>query len=309
MVEKLPSYSVSGNVIDLTGTWGQKLYSVTARHVAGGDHDLNAAATTAGAFTIHGLTSGEYLLTASAMQMPSPSQKTQQQLFGYSTIRIADTDTRANIQVGFGAFVAGKIVTENPNGKSMTGVSIGLWPEESLFGDGPNWLHDNANQIGAFRITEVRPGNYDFDTFDNPGMYLKKTVCNGKDSTLLPLAIESGVNVTDCVITLATDSGAITGRVLNDDKPVRGERIIAIPEERSLRHLRRFTLIGTSDMSGGYQLTGVIPGDYLLFAVPPDENELYFDINFADRNLRDAERVTVKSNETKTVPLKATNPQ
>jgi len=53
----------------------------------------------------------------------------------------------------------------------------------------------------------------------------------------------------------------------------------------------------------------VIPGDYLLLAVPTDENETYFDIDFADRNQRDAERVSVKSGETKIVPLKPTAPQ
>lgn len=309
MVEKLPSYSVTGNVIDLTGTWGQKPYSVRAQHVAGGDREPNTAATSAGTFTIHGLTSGEYILTASAMQMPSPSQRTQQQLYGYTTIRVADTDTRANIQVSFGSYVAGRVVLENPNGKSVTGVSVGLWPGESPFGEGPSWQHDDVNQSGTFRITEVRSGNYDLDVFDNPGMYLKKVVCNGRDYTLLPITMDSSANVTDCVLTLATDAGAITGRVLDGDKPVRGQRIIAIPEERSLRHLQRFTAMGTTDANGGYHLSGVIPGDYLLFAVPPDENELYFDINFADRNLRDAERVSVKFNETKTVPLKPTLPQ
>ena len=53
----------------------------------------------------------------------------------------------------------------------------------------------------------------------------------------------------------------------------------------------------------------MIPGDYLLFAVPQDENETYFDINFADRNQQFAERVSVKSSETKTVALKPATPQ
>ena len=140
-------------------------------------------------------------------------------------------------------------------------------------------------------------------------MYLKKAICNGRDYTLLPLTIDSGATVSDCVLTLATDAGAISGQVLDGNKPIHGERIVAIPEDRSLRHLPRFTAIGTTDANGAYQLSGVIPGDYLLFAVPPDENELYFDINFADRNQRDAERVTVKSSEVKTVALKPTMPQ
>jgi hypothetical protein len=243
------------------------------------------------------------------MQLTQEPRKNSQQLFGYTTVRIADGDTRTNIQVSFGTYVAGKVVVENPKGQSLGGLYIGPTPADSLFGNGTNWLHDNVNQSGAFRVTDVRSGNYDLGTFDNPGMYLKKAICNGRDYTLLPMTIESGVNVNDCVLTLATDVGAITGRVVDGDKPVRGEKIIAIPEERSLRHLQRFTVIGTADANGVYQLSGVIPGDYLLFAVPADDNELYFDINFADRNLRDAERVSVKSNETKSVPLKPTSPQ
>jgi hypothetical protein len=311
LAEKLPSYSVAGNIIDLTGTGGQKQYTVRARHANGGDNEPNVTTSSGGTFTIHGLTSGDYLLEASATQTirESQSKTPQQLLFGYTIVRVADTDTRANIQVSFGAYVAGKVVAENPNGKSFSGITIGLWPDDSLFGDGPNWLNDGVNQNGAFRIAEVRSGNYDFDTFDNVGLYLKKAICNGRDYTLLPLTMDSGANVSDCVLTLATDAGAIGGQVLDDKKPVHGERIVAIPEDRSLRHLPRFTAFGTTDVNGAYQLSGVIQGDYLLFAVPPDENELYFDINFADRNLRDAERVTVKSGETKTVALKPTVPQ
>ena len=180
-LKSFQSYSVTGNVIDLTGSWGQKPYRVTAQHASGGDRQPNMAATTAGTFTIHGLTSGEYLLTASAMQLTQEPRKTSQQLFGYTTIRVADTDTRANIQVSFGAYVAGKVIVENPNGKSATGITIGLWPDDSLFGNGPNWLHDYVNQNGTFRITDVRTGSYNFGTLDNPGAYLKKAICNGRD--------------------------------------------------------------------------------------------------------------------------------
>jgi hypothetical protein len=46
-----------------------------------------------------------------------------------------------------------------------------------------------------------------------------------------------------------------------------------------------------------------------LFAVPPDDSESYFDIDFADHNQRDAERVSVKSGETKIVTLKPATSQ
>jgi hypothetical protein len=162
---------------------------------------------------------------------------------------------------------------------------------------------------GSFKIEYVPIGSYYFSTFGGSGIYLKQVVCNGKDYTFLPLAIEAGAGVNDCVLTMGTDSGVVKGQVLNGDKPAPGLTVIAIPQQRSLRHLDRFTITGKTDVNGGYQLSGVIPGDYLLFALRPDEGESYFDIDFADRNQQFAERVSVKSNETKTVALKPTTPQ
>jgi hypothetical protein len=126
---------------------------------------------------------------------------------------------------------------------------------------------------------------------------------------LLPLTVEPGVNVSDCVLVMATDVVTVKGQVLDGDKPVAGWTVVAIPEQRSLRHLERFTYTKLTNANGEYQLSGMIPGDYLLFAVPPDENETYFDVNFADRNLQFAERVSLKTGETKTVGLKPTAPQ
>jgi hypothetical protein len=64
-----------------------------------------------------------------------------------------------------------------------------------------------------------------------------------------------------------------------------------------------------TNANGEYQISGVIPGDYLLFAVPLNDDHSYFSIDFADRNQADAERVNVKAGDTKTVSLKPATPQ
>jgi hypothetical protein len=53
----------------------------------------------------------------------------------------------------------------------------------------------------------------------------------------------------------------------------------------------------------------MIAGDYIVVAVPEDDEPSHFQIDFADRNKRDAERVSVKSGDAKIVTLNPATPQ
>jgi hypothetical protein len=305
------AYSIIGNIIDVTGSAGSRQYRITADRVYGGDASRPSTTSVRGTFNLQGITPGEYLLrAASTLTGPSAQMNGQpREVFGMLIARVSDGDARVNIQVSPQAEVNGRILIENSKGQSNAGILVAFWPQLPIFGSGSNTLNNMTDRNGAFKIQYLTSGNYDFGTFDAPGMYLKKAVCNGKDHTLLPLNIESGIGVSDCVLTMATDAGMIRGQVLDGEKPVPGEIVVAIPEDRELRHLDRFTVIVKTNANGEYRLLDVIPGDYLLFAVAPDESESYYDINFADRNLRDTERVSVRSSETKIAPLKPTSPQ
>jgi hypothetical protein len=311
LVVAAPTYSVSGNIIDTSGSGGPKQYSVALMHVNGGDSAPNVALSTGGSFVIRGVASGEYLLWARAMEN-NPSVQTKgplRELAGFTTVRVPDNDVRANIQIGYGADVSGTIILENSTGQSVSGIEISLWNEIMNRLIIWNSLANTTDANGAFRIMGVPSGSYDFSMWETSGMYFKKIVCNGKDFTLVPLTIEPGAGASDCVVTLGTDAGVIMGRVLDREKPVVHQMVVAIPEDRSLRSVGRFTITGNTNSNGEYQLSGVIPGDYLLFAVGPDEVQTYFEIDFAERNLASAERVGVKSGETKTVLLKRATSQ
>ena len=305
------SYSISGNIIDATGSAGKRRYEVTVHRVNTGERAAPSTLTMDGTFAVLAMTPGDYLLTASSTLQGPDSQLNGQprDVSGFAIAHVADGDAHVNIQVNPEAEVSGKVLIENPKGQTTSGMLIALWPQLPILGTGPNMIHSEIDRNGAFKIQYLPSGTYDFGSFDASGMYLKKIICGGKDYTLLPITIESGVSVTDCSVTLGTDAGVVKGQVLDGEKPMSGLTVVAIPEQRSLRHLDRFTVIGRTNANGEYQLPGVIPGDYLLFAVPADEGESYFDLDFADRNQRDAERVSVKSGETKTVQLKPTTPQ
>ena len=80
--------------------------------------------------------------------------------------------------------------------------------------------------------------------------------------------------------------------------------VVAVPQSIALRRIARYTVTANTDANGGFQISGMVPGDYLVFAVPKDDEQSYFQIDFADRNQRDAERVSVKSGDAKTITLK-----
>ena len=101
----------------------------------------------------------------------------------------------------------------------------------------------------------------------------------------------------------------MTGQVLDSNKPAPDMVVVAIPQSLALRRIARYTVTANTDTNGAFKISGMVPGDYLVFAVPKDDEQSYFQIDFADRNQRDAERVSINSGDTKTVTLKPATSQ
>jgi hypothetical protein len=238
-----------------------------------------------GSFELHGLSPGEYTLTA---MTTSNGWEVEE---GYVSVRIMDSNVRANIEIGRASEVRGKV--EAPAGLSLAGKQIVL----------------QTNVYHPFDIGNVPPGEYTLAVMESAGSaeltYLKKARCRGKDYALQPLILAVGT-VLDCDIAMANDTGLVGGQVMEGEKPAAGLVVVLIPESRELRRIPRYTLTGKTDAAGRYQIVGAIPGDYLLFAVPPSEDHAYFALDFADRNQDKAEHVTLGAHDTQVVNLKPT---
>jgi protocatechuate 3,4-dioxygenase beta subunit len=313
------TYTITGTVIDTTDLPGPRRYSVSAVHTSeGGNFAVGSQASTDGTYTIRGVPSGDYLLTARAMQTGPPPQTagpngtitmTLRQYSGTAMVRVADNDAHANIQIGPTAEVDGKIAIENSTGQSISGIRVNLQMQTPGAGNGAGNSTAPADQNGVFKFQNLQTGSYFFSVAGRTDVYLKQAVCNGRDYTFQPMTVDSGMTIADCSLTLATDTAVMKGQVYDSDKPVPNLVVVAIPQSMALRRIARYTVTANTDANGAFQISGMVPGDYLVFAVPKDDEQSYFQIDFADRNQRDAERVSVKSGDAKTVTLKPATSQ
>ena len=316
-VPALQAYTISGNVVDATGADASKRYVINLTHT---DVGLVRSETAEpdGSFTMRGVPSGDYILTAMAMQTvriatsgPTPLTQGVRQTrpaVGTVSVRVADGDARVVIPIGQTGEVDGKLLVENWAGDSVSGIRISL-QNQTARGIGASNYNDSTSDSGSFTFQDVQPGNYAFALNGRSKFYLKQALCSGRDVTLQPLVVDFGAAVGDCVLTVGKDIGGINGQVIDGTKLATNAVVVAIPRERSLRALARYTVTGNTDQNGNFQLSGVIPGDYLLFAVPRDDEQKYFEIDFADRNQQIAQTVSIKPNETKTMTLKVGLPQ
>jgi uncharacterized GH25 family protein len=303
------TFTISGSVIDNSDSPGQRRYMVAAMRTSEGETiGLSNQATNDSSFVIHGVPSGDYLLTARSLNPPPPVQSTgpngtiqmtQRMNSGIAYVRVSESDAHANITISSTAEVDGKIFIENSTGQSISGIRVTLQSQSTTANS-----NASTDQNGAFKIQNVQTGSYVFSISGRNDMYLKQAACSGRDYTYQPLTIDSGLTISDCSLTLATDTAVMSGQVLDSNKPVPDLVVIAVPQSLALRRIARYTVTANTDANGAFKISGMIPGDYLVFAVPKDDEQGYFQIDFADRNQSDAERVSIDSGDTKTVALK-----
>jgi hypothetical protein len=222
---------------------------------------------------------------------------------GFASVRVVDSNVCANIEAGRAAEVRGSVV--GPQGLSLAGKLITL----ETFGPGFYLLHESpgVDPAGRFAITNIPPGEFFFSVSDTHGeesAYVKKAICNGRDYASREFALAVGTTL-DCDVTLAGDTSAIHGEVADGDHPARGLEVVLVPDSRELRRIPRYTRTAKTDVGGQYKMAGVIPGDYLLFAIPPSTDHEYFALDFPERHTDIAERVTVDPGTTQAVNLKA----
>ncbi len=294
------TYTITGKVIAAAGYPLKQVEQIECKgrnhegYMFDNDQDT-AQIKPDGSFEIPRQPPGDYTLRAEAVQ-----QGVQTDL-GFASVRIVDSDAHANLEIGRAVEVRGK--AEAPQGLSLVGKQITL----ETFGPGFYLLHNAAvDSSGQFVIKNIPPGDFIFSAWDRDGeksAYIKKAICNGRDyaSSVFTLALDTRL---DCAVTMANDTGVVHGKVVNGDNPAPGVVVALIPEVKDLRRIPRYTLVSKTDAGGEYKISGVVPGDYLAFAVRPSRDHGYFALDFADDHRASGERISLNPSTTQVLNLK-----
>jgi protocatechuate 3,4-dioxygenase beta subunit len=302
------TYTVTGAVVGIASDPTLKPSEIQVEKRERAQQMWGAGGTTLGpngSYTIPMLPPGEYTLAAVEIKAVENHEYAEEVDAGFASVQIVDSNVRADIRIGRAGEVHGKIRGKadargfSPARKQITLESTGI-------ADYPV----DIDSSGRFDIRDLPPGEYTMSLDDRESAtqsaYIKQAVCSGRDYASRPLEIDLD-SALDCEVTLADDTGVVSGEVTNGEKPLAGLVVVLVPESRELRRLPRYTLTAITDTSGHYKITGAIPGDYFLCATLESDNHAYFSPDFADRNQGNGERISIDPRGTQVVNLLASH--
>jgi hypothetical protein len=334
----IPTYTIRGKIVVADGSAAKQNYAIVYRNTAadptGWIHGVDAAIAHAdGSFTIRGLQPGEYSLVVGESRREVDDGRVSYsdyfpQRLGEAHVRVTNSDVQLTIPIGDRTEIDGTIILDGEPGTRLVGPSIvlGLGRYQSGAGAGRG---GNGQVIDGehFKLGGIVPGTYTLQLGDNANVaaekfhppnggplmsfpvYIKHVECGGVDYTEKPIEIVPGVALGDCQVTLARNPGAITGVVELGDKPAQFSGVILIPQSAGLRQHPDCIYTAETRMDGSFAIPRVTPGDYFIFAFPPETTDGYHSMQFADLNRAHATAVTIRQGETANVNLQRFDPR
>jgi hypothetical protein len=218
------------------------------------------------------------------------------------------------IEIGRAGEVRGNIIEATGQTAAYVGKRVMLQPSQDASSPrlipgagGGTFATPPLDSSGAFDFKQVAPGHYHFSLGGQNGatgnVYIKQATCSGRDYSDQALEVQSSSLLDHCQIVLASDTGSISGQVVDSSIASAGMVVVLVPASRQQRQIARYTLTTNSDNAGNFNLTGIVPGDYLLFATAPRDDQPYFALDYADQHSRDAVSISITSNQNQTATL------
>ena len=222
-----------------------------------------------GTFEVTGVSPGSYLMLAFGGRLSSPLVPVH---VGNSNVEKLSIPLAPAITVNGRVSIEGAI-RPNLAGTNLAGVKIGLVRRSREI---EQRIEVFAGGDGAFTLPDVGPGEYDVLVERVPsGTYTRSIRYGGRD--VLSDAVRIGIDPNDSLdVSLSPMTGTVEGHVSERvDVPSPGVQVVLVPEMRLRRRPDRY-IVGLTDVSGNFQLTGVPPGQYTAFAFEQIEPEAYY---------------------------------
>jgi hypothetical protein len=284
---------VRGRVID--SRTGQRPaavnLSIASRSLTGGGFSMGASQAynpADGTFEIRDVAPGSYLVTAN-IQDPNqplggpPNTPGRPSASAPVTVATADVDGVV-LNIVAPVSIPGRLVVEgqqlsNVQGFERMRVQLGQ-VDNAPFSSTPQF--QTLNSDGTFREDNALPGQYRVSVLLMPAdFYVKEALFDQTDVLNKPLTFNGSVP-TPLDIVLSNKAGQIEGTLMNDKhEPAAALQVMLIPD----LHRERTDLYKTSvsAANGKFNMRGITPGDYKLFAWESVEPFAYFDSDFVQK--------------------------
>jgi hypothetical protein len=208
-------------------------------------------------FRFDQLPSGSYTLTAQAETGGKPYSGVQKIETGAEGVR----DLAIALEPGID--LSGSVSIEGPDAAKSSASFVNLVSGDGVRRIGPA-PRANVDKDGRFTVTGVPPGVWDIGVSPvPPGGYIKSMYLGDQDVLTEEMVINASTTA-PLKIVLGTQAASLTGEVAGGDAPPRA-MVLAAPDGK-FRHVLSFYRYAATNGEGHFQIKGLTPGNYNLFA-------------------------------------------
>jgi hypothetical protein len=311
----VPAVEVEGTVVGRDGPTGGIGIHVVPPETGDGSSVLEVAAAVSnpdGTFAFPAVPAGAYRLLAippraQAPDGPSPGWAEQPLEVGADAVR------GVTVVLQPGRDVTGRFEFHGsasaPPADQLSRVTLTLTRSASLTRSNPGSVTGRVAGDGTFAVRDVRPGRYLIAARDLPPDWTVQSVgVAGRDVTDAVLAMGER-DLTDVVVVFTDRPASVRGTVSRDGGPIdAGLAVFLFPADesrwpdarvstRTFRTVRPFA-------DGGFTIPNVVPGEYLVAAVPDVVAGDWPDAPFLAALAPQGTRVRVDPNQAATVTLR-----
>lgn len=160
--------------------------------------------------------------------------------------------------------LSGKVTVEGESATPLTQLKVELTSPVGR-GNGPNSLQATPAANGSFRFDQVPPGIWDIGVRPLPKGGFIKSMRLGEQDVLLE-EMEIGLKAPPALsIVVSSRGGTVTGQLSSEEAKQIRTVVVLAPEEK-LRHVMSFYSITPVRPEGNFEITGLTPGKYRLYA-------------------------------------------
>jgi protocatechuate 3,4-dioxygenase beta subunit len=179
-----------------------------------------------------------------------------------------------------GVRLAGKLEVQGPGGGDLTQYRIHLIPGDMLQAR-RNQLSAPVDKDGAFAFAAVTAGVWDIGVQPMPkGGYVKSMKLGEQDVLTEDMTITAGTSAPLRVV-LSTRGGVVSGMVKTPEDGTRP--VVLLTPVGKFSRVESFQTMRPADEAGKYEITGITPGSYKVFAFERLDRNAARDPDFATR--------------------------